>query len=105
MMTANIMMSVDRRIPAGEVLAAVDRLGGEPVLAVGHSAGASTLLTVGVVRGDVHPPPRMRLFRDAELLADALPRGRPETLHDLTPLGLMEDSPATSASVVSVLKS
>ena len=103
MMTANIMMSVDRRIPAGEVPAAVDRLGGEPVLAVGHSAGASTPLTV--VRGDVHPPPRMRLFRDAELLADALPRGRPETLHDLTPLGPMEDSPATSASVVSVLKS
>ena len=97
------MMSVDRRILAGEVLAAVDRLGGGPVLAVGHSAGASTLLTV--VRGDVHPPRRMRLFRDAELLADALPRGRLETLHGLTHLGPMEDSSATADSIVGALKS
>ncbi|WP_419923414.1 hypothetical protein [Candidatus Poriferisodalis sp.] len=37
-MTANIMMSVDRRMLAGEVLATVDRRGDEPVLAVGHSA-------------------------------------------------------------------
>ena len=56
--------------------------------------------SVKVVRGDVQPPRRHRMFQFTEALAEALPRGQLETLRGLTHLGPMEDSESIAASIL-----